>query len=88
VSYESFRVGPSLKSNSPCRQVALYSRHEVWSLLKRLDFGKPRHEINDKASFSNKRLVEELHVFVKSSQVNTLPKAKSQAKDKRAKDRQ
>jgi hypothetical protein len=26
--------------------------------------------------------------FVKSSQVNTLPKAKSQAKDKRAKDRQ
>ena len=27
-------------------------------------------------------------VAVKSSQVNTLPKAKSQAKDKRAKDRQ
>jgi hypothetical protein len=31
---------------------------------------------------------ETSHVSLKSSQVNTLPKAKSQAKDKRAKDRQ
>jgi hypothetical protein len=33
-------------------------------------------------------VAQKLKVKIKSSQVNTLPKAKSQAKDKRAKDRQ
>jgi hypothetical protein len=36
----------------------------------------------------NKAMPKELEKQVKSSQVNTLPKAKSQSKDKRAKDRQ
>jgi hypothetical protein len=45
----------AISSSDLSGQVALQSRNEVWSLPKRLDFGKPRHEINGNAAFSNVR---------------------------------
>jgi hypothetical protein len=43
----------AINSSDLSGQVALQSRHEVKPLLKRLDFGKPRHEINKSALFSD-----------------------------------
>jgi hypothetical protein len=45
--------GEAISSSDLRGQVALQSRHEVRPLLKRLHFGKPRHEINVDASFRN-----------------------------------
>jgi hypothetical protein len=54
------------------RQVALQSRHEVRPLPKRLDLGKPRHEIKCNVSFRNVRWVEEMREFSGQLRIITL----------------
>jgi hypothetical protein len=53
----------AISSSGVSGKIALQSRHKVRPLSKRLDFGKPHHEINNSASFSNFRWVEELLEF-------------------------
>ena len=55
--------GKAISSSDLSRQVALQSRHEARPVPKRLVFGKPRHEINCNAAFSNVIRVDELHEF-------------------------
>jgi hypothetical protein len=64
--------GKAIISRGVSGQVALQSRHEVRPLPKRLDFGKPHHEINCSGSFSNVRLVKELHEFADQIRMATL----------------
>jgi hypothetical protein len=53
--------GKATGSSDIGSKVALQRCHEVRPLPKRIDFGKPRHELRGDGLFSDLRRVEELH---------------------------
>ena len=53
----------AISSSDISGQIALQWRRKALPLSRRLDFGKPRHEINGSAPFNDVRWAEKLHEF-------------------------